>query len=197
MKKVMITVGGMALILCTAIILSASTCNERTHERKTEGSIFQRKSYTVQPDSTVIQLMGKEAGNALFTASKATLYRTNPAVRPTDQDETIGGVRVEGKVCNLSKPDIYMILYLLSDSLSFSDTPLIPTTPFAPTAAIEFNGKGGCVSLLFSMTSQEVGVVWKGRTVKVVRYTNARLITRYFAQHLNEQFYYNILKQLS
>ena len=197
MKKVMIAASCLVVCVGIGLALSSSTCDKKSFERQKNESVLLKKNFIVQPDSTVVNLLGKDCCNALFSAKKATLYKMNPAVRPTDQDQTIGGVKVENKMECLQKHEIYLFQFLLADSMSFSDMPLVPTTPFAPTAAIEFSGKGGTVSLLFSMTSQEIGIVENGQIVKVERYTNARIITRFFALKLDEQFYYNILKQLS
>lgn len=150
----------------------------------------------VVPDTTVVGIIGEEAANVLFTAKKATLYTMLPTVRPKDQDRTIGGVLVDKSIRKLNRNEQYLFQYLLADSLSYTDIPMVPTTRFLPTAAIEFESKYGTCQLLFSLTSQEVGVVVNGRQTVVKRYRNARLITRFFASQIDDKFYQDILKSL-
>lgn len=197
MRKILHTAGCLALCIGLALSLSATTCDTATSQDPgKELSAKKKFKFAVQPDTTVCRLLGDKAANTLFTAKKATLYRLNPSVRPTDQDVTIGGVKVEEKLCGLDKQDIYLFQFLLADSLTYSNDPLVPLTPFAPTAAIEFSGKQGTCFLLFSLTSQEVGIVIDGKRVFTSRYRNARTLTRWFAIQLNDEFYNNLLKML-
>ncbi len=193
MKKTLLLFCVVVLCVGGCMSLSASRCAKSTEVSKSEDVGFaNHKGF--EPDSIVIQKLGAEASSVLFSATKATLYRVNSTVRPSDKDVTIGGVKVEGKVKPLSKKDVYLLQFMLSDSLSYSDSPIIPTTPFAPTLAIEFKGKGGVVSLLFSLTSQEVGIVWDGKRTSVCQYANPRLFARFFSNHLEEEFYQNLKK---
>lgn len=193
MKKTLLlfSVVGFCVVGCLA--LSASKCAQPTEVQKNEDVGFAGLQ-SFAPDSIVLQKLGAEAASVLFSATKATLYRVNSTVRPSDKDVTIGGVKVEGKVKTLSKKDVYLLQFMLSDSLSYSDSPVIPTTPFAPTLAVEFKGRGGSVSLLFSLTSHEVGVVWEGKRTHVCQYANPRLVARFFGNHLDDEFYQNLKK---
>lgn len=197
MKKVLSAVGLFVLSLGLVAALSASTCVQTSDfaSKDTALSAKGRCKFVVDPDSLVISRMGEKASIALFASSKGTLYKINPSVRPLDNDMTIGGFKVEEKLNSISKQELYFFQFLLADSLSYSNEPIVPLTPFAPTAAIEFSGKQGTVFLLFSTTSQEVGVVVGGKRVFTSRYCYARLITRWFAGQLNDDFYKELLNQ--
>ncbi len=194
-KKTMIHLKTACVVMmcCITTVMSASTCSATPAKGSKKP---EKKEIIAVPDSVVVSMIGEDAAAVIFTAKKATLFIMRPTVKPKDQDKTIGGVLVGKQVRKLNRSEQYLFQFMLADSLSYTDVPIVPTTPYLPTVAIEFESKYGICQLLFSLTSQEVGIVVNGQEVTVLRYRNARLITRFFAENINEKFYNDILKLL-
>lgn len=149
----------------------------------------------VSYDTIVAQRLTDTIARVLFSSNHATMYRINPAVNPKDNDKTIGGIKVEETIGEMTLMDIQKLKFLLSDSCCFNDSPVIPLTPFSPSIALEMSNDKEVVYLLFSFVSQEVGFVIDGEMKRVHRYSYARLITRLFQNGMDKE-YYNYLMEL-
>lgn len=188
MKRIFIPMSKVVLCLCTALLITSTACGNTRLDTET-GWPKPKKKLVVNYDAAVAQRLTDTVATLLFSANKATVYRINPKVNPKDKDKTIGGIRIEEKIGTMEARELQTIQFLLADSCCYSDTPVIPITPFSPSIALEMSSKQGSVCLLFSFASQEVGVVIDGEVQKEHRYSYARLITRLFENYLDKEYY--------
>ena len=133
-----------------------------------------------QPDSVAVSIFGEDVAAIVFGAKKATLSHLNPMEPPADGEATIGGVKVSSTLGTLNKTDLITLQFLMADSAFYNNGVVTVTAPFAPNYALSFLKGKQRVDLIFSLQSCEVGVVVNGILQRVIRYTHAREITRYF-----------------
>lgn len=186
MKKWIVPLAAVALCICSVLLLSSSACSESPKKN----GWSKGRTQTIQCDSTVVERLSKEASSVFFKANKATVYQINSMVNAKDNDKTIGGIKVEKKIGVMKTQELHMLQFLLADSACYSDSPVVPTTPYQPTIAVEVPSENGSVCFLFSFTSQELGVVVNGEARgNYIRYSYARLITRVFEQYIDKEYY--------
>lgn len=193
-KRKFIPLAGVVLCFGIMLLLSSSACGD-TKENMGWPKSKKKKIEMVSYDTIVAQRLTDTIARVLFSSNHATMYRINPAVNPKDNDKTIGGIKVEETIGEMTLMDIQKLKFLLSDSCCFNDSPVIPLTPFSPSIALEMNNDKEVVYLLFSFVSQEVGFVIDGEMKRVHRYSYARLITRLFQNGMDKE-YYNYLMEL-
>ncbi len=188
MKRILISTSRVVLCLYAALLISSTACgNTRTNPEL--GWPKPKKKQGINYDAAVAKRLTDTVATLVFSANKATVYRINPKVNPKDKDKTIGGIKIEEKMGAMDEKELQMLQFLLADSCCYSDTPIIPITPFSPSIALEMSGKQGTVCLLFSYASQEVGVVIDGEVQKEHQYSYARLITRLFENYMDKEYY--------
>lgn len=193
-KRKFIPLAGVVLCFGLMLLLSSSACGD-TKGNKSWPKSKKKKIEMVSYDTIVAQRLTDTIARVLFSSNHATMYRINPAVNPKDNDKTIGGIKVEETIGEMTLMDIQKLKFLLSDSCCFNDSPVIPLTPFSPSIALEMSNDKEVVYLLFSFVSQEVGFVIDGEMKRVHRYSYARLITRLFQNGMDKE-YYNYLMEL-
>lgn len=174
----------MAVLLLGMVLSSSYKDTNPVVQNKTKKTI----RYICPPDSAVVSRLSDTVCAVLFSATKATVYKINPSVKPRDNDNTIGGIVVEKCLGKMNAKDLYALQVILSDKSTYSDSPVIPLTPFAPTFAIELTGYNGSFCLLFSLLSQEVGVVYDGLLVSTHSYRGRGLMAKMFRKYLFEDY---------
>lgn len=180
-----------AIVTCLGVVLigtmlSASSClADKPVVQKQDKETLR---YICPPDSAVVNRLSDTICAVLFSAKKATLYKVNPAVQVRDNDMTIGGAPVEKCLGKMNAKDLYAMQVLLSDKNTYSDSPVVPLTPYAPTFAVELSGPNGTVCLMFSLLSQEVGIVYDGLLVATHSYKNRGLMAKFFRQHMSKEY---------
>lgn len=179
------------LFLAPALSASSSFDGKPAAQKQSKKTI----RYECPPDSAVVARLNDTVSLLLFSAKRATVYQLNPSVHIKDDDKTIGGVVVEKNLGRMSDKSLFTLQMVLSDKNSYSDTPVIPLTPFAPTIAVELSGRQGSLCLLFSFLSQEVGIVRDGLLVATHRYKGKGLMAKIFRQYI-PQDYMNYLTNL-
>lgn len=194
MKKNHFPTSRVVLCLCAMLLFTSTACGHTQPDIETGWPKPKRKQ-TINYDAAVAKRLTDTVATLLFNANKATVYRVNPTVKPKDDDKTIGGIKIEEKIGSMEEQELQMLQFLLADSCSYSDSPVIPITPFSPSVALEMSSKQGTVHLLFSFASQEVGIVIDGEVQQEHRYSYARLITRLFENYMDKE-YYKYLKEL-
>ncbi len=147
-----------------------------------------------QPDSVTVSILGEDVAAIVFGAKKATLSHLNPMDPPADGEVTIGGVKVVSNLGTLNKTDLITIQFLMADSAFYNQGAITVTSPYAPSHAISFFKGKNRTDLLFSLQSSEIGIVENGKLIKVVRYHNARQITRFFRLVSQNEFYDKIIE---
>lgn len=194
MKKILVPISRIVLCLCTAFLITTTACGNTRSETES-GWPKPKKKLAINYDAAVANRLSDTVATLIFSANKATVYRINPKVAPKDKDKTIGGIKIEDKIGTFGERELQTLQFLLADSCCYSDSPVVPITPFSPSIALEMSSKQGTIYLLFSFASQEVGVVTDGELKKEHQYSYARLITRLFENYIDKE-YYNYLKQL-
>lgn len=184
----------VVLCLCAMLLFTSTACGN-TRPDTESGWPKPKKKEPISYDAAVAKRLTDTVATLIFNAHKATVYRINPTVKPKDDDKTIGGIKIEEKIGSMEELELEMLQFLLADSCSYSDSPVIPITPFSPSIALEMSSKQGTVHLLFSFASQEVGIVIDGEVQQEHRYAYARLITRLFENYMDKE-YYKYLKEL-
>jgi len=171
------TVAGAAILCASSIASKATTSSEP--EKK---PVVAFAHLNPQPDSVIVAILGEDVTNVVFGAKKATLSHLNPMEPPADSEITIGGVKVAST-----------LQFLMADSAFYNNGPVTVTSPYAPNYALSFVKGKQKVDLVFSLVSMEMGIVVDGKLTNVVRYNNARQVTRYFRLVSQNEFYDNII----
>ena len=148
----------------TMFVLTSINCTMQANDNNPKPK--SKKSVTIYPDVFVKKIYGDTISEVIFSPKEVKLYRLIPNVKPSDNDVTIGGYKVENDMGKISR-DYYPILqFLLADSCNYSDDVLIPAMPFSPTYAVEFKTKNEKVCLAFSFDSREIAIIHNGVKIK-------------------------------
>lgn len=191
--KTITSVSACVMVLLMGMVLSSSSCiDEKPVDQKPTKKTIR---YICPPDSVVADRLSDTVCTILFTAKKATVYKVNPSLQPRDNDITIGGVVVEKSLGRMNSQSLYALQLFLSDKSSYGDGPVVPLTPYAPTIAVELSGAKGSIYLMFSLLSQEVGVVCDGLLVATYSYRGRGLMAKLFRQYISKD-YLNYLNSL-
>lgn len=183
--KIISTTFTCMLALLLTLVLSASAYLD---EKPTVQKQSHKSVYVCPPDSAVVSRIGDTVCTILFSAKKATLYKINVSSKARDNDKTIGGVVVENCLGKMSTNDLYALQMIMSDKNSYSDSPIVPLTPYAPSYAVELMGPNGTIYLMFSLLSQEVGVVYDGLLIATHQYKGRGLMAKPFRKYISEEY---------
>lgn len=176
----------MAVATVVTAIAVLTMCAFSTSEKSTTDPPEDKKPVvafahlTPQPDSVTVSILGEDVATIVFGAKKATLSHLNPMESPADGEPTIGGVKVSSTLGTLNRTDLSTIQFLMADSAFYNNGPVTVTSPYAPNYALSFTKGKQKIDLVFSLVSFEMGIVKDGKLTKVVRYNNARQVTRFF-----------------
>ena len=121
---------------------------------------------TICPDEKVKEIMGDSIADVVFSP-KVTVaaYKMSPSETPSDNDCTIGGVKIAKELGKVDKTYFPIVQFLLSDSISYKGEVIVPARPFVAVTALEFKLKKESVFLLFSFGSREISAVKNGKEV--------------------------------
>lgn len=121
---------------------------------------------TICPDEKVKEIMGDSIADVVFSPKVTVVaYKMSPSETPSDNDRTIGGVKVAKELGKINKTYFPIIQFLLSDSTSFSGEAFVPARPFAARMALEFKVKKESVFFQFSFGSGEIAAIKNGKEV--------------------------------
>lgn len=176
-KAVATVVTAIAVLTMCAFSTSEKSTTDPPKDKKPVVAFAHLNS---QPDSVTVSILGEDVATIVFGAKKATLSHLNPMESPADGEPTIGGVKVSSTLGTLNKTDLSTIQFLMADSAFYNNGPVTVTSPYAPNYALSFAKGKQKVDLVFSLVSFEMGIVKDGKLTKVVRYNNARQVTRFF-----------------
>ena len=142
---------------------------------------------TICPDEKVKAIMGDSIADVVFSPKVTVVaYKMAPSETPSDNDRTIGGVKVAKEIGKIDKTYFPIVQFLLSDSTSYNGEIIVPAVPFRATMALEFRLKKESVFLLYSFGSREISAVMNG---KEVWHRHIMDIRKY------ELFFYKIAKE--
>lgn len=189
-KAVATVVTAIAVLTMCAFSTSEKSTTDPPKDKKPVVAFAHLNS---QPDSVTVSILGEDVATIVFGAKKATLSHLNPMESPADGEPTIGGVKVSSTLGTLNKTDLSTIQFLMADSAFYNNDPVTVTSPYAPNYALSFAKGKQKVDLVFSLVSFEMGIVKDGKLTKVVRYNNARQVTRFFRLVSQNEFYDKII----
>ena len=189
-KAVATVVTAIAVLTMCAFSTSEKSTTDPPKDKKPVVAFAHLNS---QPDSVTVSILGEDVATIVFGAKKATLSHLNPMESPADGEPTIGGVKVSSTLGTLNKTDLSTIQFLMADSAFYNNGPVTVTSPYAPNYALSFAKGKQKVDLVFSLVSFEMGIVKDGKLTKVVRYNNARQVTRFFRLVSQNEFYDKII----
>lgn len=170
MKKGIISVFIATLACSAACSMFASNDNGKP----------QSKPLLICPDDSVVKVMGDSIASIVFNPKTVMLYELDPSAKVGDNDRTIGGVKVKQEVGKVQKDYYPIVLFMLSDSLSYSDEIIVPARPFVPRMALEFKQKKESVFILFSFGSREISAVKNGKELWHKHINDSRKYVRFF-----------------
>lgn len=119
----------------------------------------------IEPDKKVKELLGDSITDLIFSPKDVVLYKLGSTTKPSDNDKTIGGVKVEKIIGKIDRNYYSIMQFLLSDSATYTGEKLVPAVPFKACMALEFQNKKEKVTLLYSFVSREMAIVKYGREV--------------------------------
>ena len=156
MKKTLLLILS-ALIACTACTIAAN--KQRNAKSGLVVSI-------ISPDEKVKEIMGDSIADVVFSPKVTVVaYKMSPSETPSDNDRTIGGVKVAKEIGKIDKTYFPIMQFFLSDSLAYNGEVIVPAVPYKATMALEFKLKKESVFLLYSFGSREVSAVKNGKEV--------------------------------
>lgn len=200
MKRNLLKMQQNIVAILTTITMSAILCAFTMVDREKTEPPTETKPIEIfthlnpQPDSVIVSILGEDAAGVVFGTKMATLSHLNPTEPPADNEATIGGVKVVKTLGTLNKADLNVIRFLMADSAFYNNGPVTVTSPYEPNYALSFNKGKQKVDLVFSLVSFEMGIVVNGKLTKVVRYNNARQVTRFFRNVSQNEFYDKIIE---
>lgn len=163
-----------------------SAMSDKTPQEKNNLYLKQK---AVCCDPAVAKILGDTVAKIIFESQKAIVYRLDPVNSPKDGENTIGGVKIVCKDRVLSRSELESLKLMLADSSAFTVSVDVPLCTFSPLIGVEFRGKYGSVSLLFSLLSHEIGVVNGGELKGKHQFGYTRLATRLLAKSLDKEYY--------
>lgn len=167
------------LLLTLSAFIAFTSCTKAAN--KQGGSQGNLVESAIAPDEKVKEIMGDSIAAIVFNP-RATMiaYRMAPTETPTDNDRTIGGVKVGKVIGRISKAYLPVMQFLLSDSASYNGEELVPAIPFKGTIALEFKLRKESVFLLYSFVSREISTVKNGKEVWHRHISDMRKYTLFF-----------------
>lgn len=181
-KKTVATIlAAMAVLTMCAFSTSEKTTTDPPKDKK---PVVSFAHLNPQPDSTTVSILGADVAAIVFGAKKATLSKP-----PADGESTIGGVKAMSCLGTLNKTDLITLQFLMADSAFYNNGPVTDTSPYDPNYALSYVKGKQKVDLVFSLVSMEMGIVVNGKRSKVIRYNNARQVTRFFRLVSQNEFY--------
>lgn len=112
--------------------------------------------------------------SVLNTSKKVTVYRLNPAAKPTPEDNLIANFVVADKGKALNNKQIEVLKFLINSPLSYNSKTGINKKYFVPYFAFEFSNSKETLYLLVDISADEWAIADKTKVLKH-RYTNSRL----------------------
>lgn len=157
MKKETFLLTLIALTIFTSCLRAASKQSSAKH-----GLV----ETIICPDEKVKEIMGDSIADIVFSPKvNVVAHKLSPSETPSDNDRTIGGVKVSQEIGKINKKFFPIMQFLLSDSTAYSGEIIVPATPFKATMALEFKLKKESVFLLYSFGSREISAVKNGKEV--------------------------------
>lgn len=147
----------------------------------------------LRADSALSKVLGDSICEVVFNASTAKCFGLTTD-KAGDNDKRIGGYKVTKDYGKVSKENLRIVQYLLSDSKNYMTGIDMPTVPFLPEVALEFVAKKNTIDLVFSFAGGEIAIVYNGNIKRTIKYTNERAVMLFFQRMLNNKAWAEILE---
>lgn len=153
-----------ALLLTLTALTAFTSCSQAANKQESVKNV--RVKTEIFPDEKVREFMGDSIADVIFSPKVTVVaYKMSPSEIPSDNDQTIGGVKVANEIGKIDRMYIPIMQFLLSDSTFYNGEVLVPAVPFKATMALEFKLKKESVFLLYSFGSREISAVKNGREI--------------------------------
>ena len=150
------------LTLTALIAFASCTKAASTQDKPKDGNA----NILITPDEKVKEIMGDSIAEIIFSPKVTVVaYKMSPSEFPSDNDRTIGGVKIAKEIGKIGKSYFPIMQFLLSDSTFYTGEILVPAVPFRATMALEFKVKKESVFILYSFGSREIAAVKNGKEV--------------------------------
>lgn len=191
MKNLLCYYGKASNVCLIAVLLlglfSLSACAQKPRKSNTPIAV-------VQVDRNLEDLLSDSVCSVVFaSATKMKCYRL-ATEKANDNEKTIGGFKVTKDCGVINKNDARILQFLLSDAKNYMTGLDLPSVPFLPDVAVECTLKKENVNFVFSFAGGQYTIVYNGKTVKTVKYTNERSVMLFFQRLLNDKEWAELLR---
>lgn len=179
----------MAAIFMLGVVnqsCSAYPANKETSTKK------KMNSELVVPGDSVKNILGEEVCSVIFAPTKVKVFRL-ASDKPSDNDKTIGGYKVEKDMGVIDKTYFPILLFIMADNGEYLKGSVYPAAPFIPEVAVEFTKKKEVVSVVFSFSGGQLQIVTEGKARKPIKYYNEKQIMQFFQNIFNNKDWQSIL----
>ena len=179
-------------------------CKHQKGKQKPDSSQF-AVSFPIQIDDSVQSLLGDTIADIIFKSDSVRLVEVSPIFL---QDTLHSDSIVMDSICFLKLNDNYYItkdfgwlctshisplLFLLSDrQFFFVCDEMLLKTPFEGRVALRFQKEQYKVDVVFSFTGGQLKI-YSFKNEQQIKYTQERLVLRYFQQYLKDETLQKIL----
>lgn len=172
-----ITLGAACLLFGA---FSLSTCAQSPKDMKTAARL-------VKADKELQDLLGDSVCAIMFSPSAKMKCHRLSKEKAGDNELTIGGYKVVTGGSSVSRNDMHILQFLLSDAKTYMTGLELPSVPFLPEVAVEFVSKKASVALVISFAGGQYTIVYNGKSIKTVKFTNERAVMLFFQRLLNDK----------
>ena len=192
MEKLSHSFGFVSNVFCVITLLLSSFSMQACAQKPRKASVKPVK--IVQADRDLEDVLGDSVCTIAFaSSSKVKCYRISTD-KTSDNEKTIGGFKVTKDCGAINKNDAMVLQFLLSDARSYMTGLDLPSVPFLPEVAVEFVSKKNNVNFVFSFAGGQYTIVYNGKTIKTVKYTNERAVMLFFQRLLNDKEWADLLR---
>ena len=173
MKKTPFLITFLVITFLLSTACTKATTNQSQPSKKIDFT-------AIQPDKKVKEILGDTITNIIFSPRTVTVYELDAMSTPSDNDRTIGGVKVSKEIGKLDKSYYSIMQFLLADSCTYAGERIVPAVPNKPVMALEFAQKKEIVGVIFSFLSREITFVYNGKEIMRKQISNNRNMLLFF-----------------
>lgn len=181
------------VLIAVVILLGVAnqSCSAYPPSKATSSS-KKLNSEIIVPGDSVKDILGEETCSVIFAPTKVKVFRL-ASEKPSDNDKTIGGYKVEKDMGAIDKTYFPILLFLMADNNEYLKGSVYPAAPFIPEVAVEFTKKKEVVSIVFSFSGGQLQIVKDGKAQKPIKYYNEKQIMQFFQNIFNDKGWQSIL----
>lgn len=173
MKRIPFLLTFLVITFLLSTACTKATTKQNQHSKKLDYTM-------IQPDKNVKEILGDSITRVVFSPRTVNVYELDALSSPSDNDRTIGGVKVSKEIGKLDKSYYSIMQFLLADSCTYAGEKIVPAVPNKPVIALEFTQKKETVSVIFSFLSREITFVYNGKEIMHKHISNNRNMLLFF-----------------